>query len=442
MAAQYPLPATRPPEPLEPDAPPPRSRGPILLFIFCLAAAGAYDLWIRRPAENAKPAEIPVRTATVRRGTIERTLRVSGVTSASRSQFLIAPKLQGTRRDRGSSDLSLTLQFLLPAGAPVKKGQRVAEFDRQFMETRLDDLRAAIVQQEALMRRMNAAMELKRVQLMLRIDRAKADAEKAELDLKTASVRSAMQVERFRMNLEAARALHRQLEQELPYLETSERALIRREEIDMEQARRELSKAERNAAGMVLHASMDGVLVLKKVSRGAEQAEIQPGEVVGPGLAFAEIVDPSSIVLQANVSQVDAELLSYALPARVHFDAYPELEIPAKIKSIGAMTRPGGQRAQYVREVPLQLTLSASEERVIANLSASADIVLERAEDVLIVPLECVFRDEANKPYAMVRTESGWERRELDLGIANQIEVSVESGVEEGQSVAAEKFAR
>jgi multidrug efflux pump subunit AcrA (membrane-fusion protein) len=412
------------------------------LFILCVIAAGIYDLWIRRQAEMAKPADMPVRTATARRGAIERTLRISGVTAAPRSQFLIAPKLQGTRRDRGSSDLSLTLQYLLPAGVPVKKGQRVAEFDRQFMETRLDDLRAAIVQQEALMRRMEASMELKRVQLMLRIDRAKADAEKAELDLKTASVRSAMQVERFRMNLEAARALHKQLEAELPHLDTSERALIRREEIDMEQARRELSKAEKNAAGMVYHATMDGVLVLKKVSRGAEQAEIQQGEVVGPGLAFAEIVDPSSIVLEANISQVDAELLSYALPARVHFDAYPELELPAKIKSIGAMTRTGGQRAQYVREVPLQLTLNATEERVIPNLSASADIVLERAEDVLILPRECVFRDEANRPYAMVRTESGWARRELDLGIANHTEVAVESGVEEGESVAAEKLSR
>jgi hypothetical protein len=135
-------------------------------------------------------------------------------------------------------------------------------------------------------------------------------------------------------------------------------------------------------------------------------------------------------------------MLSYALPARVHFDAYPDLELPAKIKSIGAMTRTGGQRAQYVREVPLQLTLNATEERVIPNLSASADIVLERAEDVLILPRECVFRDEANRPYAMVRTESGWARRELDLGIANHTEVAVESGVEEGESVAAEKLSR
>lgn len=442
MAAQYPLPVSRPPEPLAPEARPPRSRGAIVLLVLILLAAGVYDLWYRRQAEAQKPVVVAVRTAKVRRGSIERAVRVSGVTSSPRTEFLIAPKLQGSRRDRGSSDLSLTLQSLLPAGVRVKKGQRVAEFDRQFMETRLDDLRAAIVQQEALMRRMEVNMELKRVQLMLRIDRAKADAHKAELDLKTSAVRSAIQVEQFRMNLEAAHALQKQLAAELPFLDTSERALIRREEIDLAQAKRELAKAEKNAAGMVYNAPMDGVLVLKKISRGAEQTEIQQGEVVGPGLAFAEVVDPSSIVLQASVNQVDAEQITYALQARVHFDAYPDLELPAKIKSIGAMTRSGGQRPQFVRDVPLQLALEASDDRVIPNLSASADIVVERAEDVLILPLECVFRDEANKPYAMVRTDSGWARRDLDLGITSHTEVSVEAGVGEGDAVAAERLAR
>lgn len=427
---------------MEPETPPSRSRAGGWLLLLLVIAGVIYDQWTRRQREAAKPGEVPVRTAKARRGSIERTLRVSGVTSAPRTEYLIAPKLQGSRRDRGAGDLSLTLQYLLPAGLRVKKGQRVAEFDRQFMETRLDDLRAAIVQQQALMRRMDASMELKRSQLMLRIDRAKAQAEKAELDLKTAAVRSAIQVERFRMNLEAARALHAQLLKEFPDLDASERALIRREEIDLEQAKRELAKAEKNAAQMVYHAPMDGVLVLKKVSRGAEQAEIQTGEVVGSGLTFAEIVDPSSIVLQAVVNQTDAEQLNYALKARVHFDAYPDVELTAKIKSIGAVTRSGGQRAQYVREVPLQLTIDQTEERVIPNLSASADIVLERAEDVIIVPLECVFRDDTKKPYAMVKTEHGWERRDLDLGIASFTEVSVESGIEEGDAVAAEKVSR
>lgn len=407
-----------------------------LLAVFVLFVAGV-ERWSKRQSPTAKPSETAVRTAKVRRGILERTLRVSGVTAAARTEYLIAPKLEGTRRDRNAAELSLTLQYLLPGGARVKKGQRVAEFDRQFMETRLDDLRAAINQQEALMRRMQANLELRRSQLWLRIRRAKADAEKAELDLQTAPVRSAIQVERFRMNLEAARALHAQLLEELPQVELSERALIRREEIDLEQAKRELAKAERNAARMVYFAPMDGVLVLKKVSRGAEQTEIQTGELVGPGTTFAEIVDPSSILVQAVVNQADVTELNYSMMARVHFDAYPDLELPARIQSIGVLAR-GGQRPQYVREVPLQLTLERTDERVIPNLSVSADIVLERVEDAVLLPLECVFRDEDKKPYAMVKTEGGWRRQELELGASNWIEVSIEAGVSEGETVAAE----
>lgn len=392
---------------------------------------------IQRNQESPGPV-LSLRRSKARIGTVERVLRVTGITAAARFEYLMAPRLRGTRTGRGANDLSLTLEYLVGSGLHIRKGDRAAEFDREAMRQRVDDLRASIIQQEATMRRMNSNLALKREQLVQRLRRAQATVDKAGLDLKSAPVRSAMQIERYQMALQEAKAVYQQTLLEVPYAEASEKALVRREEIDMIQAKRELDKAEQNLGSMLYHAPIDGIVVLKRISRGgAEYMEVQPGDVIGPGLAFGEIVDTNSILVNATLNQTDAEQVSYGLNARVHFDAYPDIELPGRLTAIGAMTRPGGQRAQYVREVPVRLDLDATEARVIPNLSVNADIILESAPDVVVLPKECVFRD-GQKAFAMVETEEGWEKRQLELGLENNLEVAVRAGVKDGETVAAE----
>ncbi len=395
--------------------------------------------WLLRRAPAPTPSSIArVRTAKARVGSVQRTVRVSGMTTASRFSFLIAPRMRGSRSSRDSSELSLTLERLLRPGSLVRKGQIVAEFDREMMILRAGDYRSSIAQQEAAMLRLEASLLLRRVQQEQRVLAAKGAMEKAALDLKTAPVRSAIQVERFRMNYEEATARHQQMEMETKYVIASETASMRRQELELVQLRNDLRKAEDNLESMVFPAPMDGVLVVKRVSRSGEYVEIQEGESVGSGHAFAEIVDSSSMMLEATVNQVDSEMLRLGLKARVYFDAFPELELPGRVASIGATMKSAGQRPYHVREVPVRVTLDRLAGSVIPNLSASADIIVASVEDVVVVPRECVFRDDRRRPYALIRSGENWMRRDLELGLANHVDVAVQSGVKDGETMAAE----
>jgi hypothetical protein len=139
------------------------------------------------------------------------------------------------------------------------------------------------------------------------------------------------------------------------------------------------------------------------------------------------------------VNQVNAELIRIGAKARVHFDAYPDLELPAEVYSIGAMPRPGGWRADYVKEVPVTFRLLKVDPRIIPDLSASADVVLESVPQALIVPREAIFRDGPDgKPFVFVQQPSGWEQREVDLGPSNFLATAVRSGLRAGELVARE----
>ncbi len=143
------------------------------------------------------------------------------------------------------------------------------------------------------------------------------------------------------------------------------------------------------------------------------------------------------MVIDAVVSQMDIDKMKIGSKAHVRFDAYPDLELPAHIYSIGAMTKPGGMRASYVKDVPVKLKLDKLDPRVIPDLSVAVDVIAESEQAVVVAPLEGVFRDaEAAKPFVFVREADGWLRRDVELGLANNTRVAVRSGLKPAEVIA------
>jgi multidrug resistance efflux pump len=207
----------------------------------------------------------------------------------------------------------------------------------------------------------------------------------------------------------------------------------------LRQAKLELARAEANTERMVMKAPINGLVVMQTIFRSPEMVQIQAGDQLWPGMRFMQIVDTSSMIINASVNQVDAESIRVGGKATVRFDAFPGLELPATVHSLGAMTRPGGMRAQYVKEIPVTLKLDRLDPRVIPDLSVSVDVEIEREQAAAMVPLASVFHDSSmNKPFVWIRQDNGWARREVELGTASNITVAVRSGLRPGEVVATE----
>ncbi len=334
----------------------------------------------------------------------------------------------------------LVLVKVASPGAHVKKGEVVAEFDRQYMLLRLDDYKDSVTQLEANVKKLKADLAVAKEAHNQQVRSAKADLDKAELDLKTIEVRSAIESEAFRLNAEEARARYKQMEAEVKLFDESQRAQIRNAELELQQSLIELKRAEANTDRMVLKAPFDGVVVMQTIFRGGQFGQVQQGDQIWPGMNFMSIVDPSSMVVNASVNQADSGMLRLGLKAAVRLDAYPDLQLPATLIGVGAMTKLAGWRPNYFREVPVRLKLDQIDARVLPDLSASASIVLETAQQTTIAPLEAVFHEgNDQRPFVFLRSPAGWVRREVELGLANQFQVAVRSGVQKGDVIAAQR---
>lgn len=429
---------------LPPGHRPSRSHRIGLIPLAAALAVLAYAVWPDRPGPVERPR---AKTAAARSGTIARKIRISGMMAARRSATFVAPRVRGSRgRSLAGGDFRLVLESLVPPGSRVRTGQVVAAFDLQYMETRLDELRADIRQRELTNQRIDASTAVRRASLDQRIRNARATLEKAGLNLKTIPVRSAMQAERYRIAHEEAQANLDHLLVQRKWFDQAEMSQLRREELMLRDAVLDLERAAENLDRMVFRAPLDGAAIMGTIQRGHEQAEIQPGDEIRAGHAFLQVVDTSSLYLAGQVSQADGQKIRPGARATIHLDAVPSFEMPGRVVTVGALATTTRYRPGWVSSLAVQVEPDAPDPRVFANASASADIVLDSEQAPAVVARECVAEATEDSGYVLIRTgdgdgeEESWVRRPVELGLASNNEVAVRTGLAAGDVVACGAF--
>ena len=416
-------------------------RGWVWVLLAIIAGSGWFAL---RNAGSSDAGPLPIATAPTRKaravaGVLERTLRITGVTMAATTATLRAPQMSGRRSGGGGhTDFTMTLEEIAAQGSRVKKGDVLASFDRLYMTTRLDDYRASRLLHESNVQVLHAGLTVKREAHRQRIRAAKGRMEKAAFDLQTSPVRSANKIESMRIAHEEAQIQYRALLEQAKFLEESEMASIRYTELDLKESKMEERRAESNLETMVTRAPINGFASAVETFRGSENTQIRAGDQISPGQLFMRVDDPSSIVVEASANQVDVQELRMGARAQVMFDAYPGLQLPARLYSVDPITTGSRYRPYFVKRVRVRLRLERTDPRVISDLTVNADLVLESEKSSAIIPLEAVSEDpQSGQSYAFVEDSGGWKRKDLDLGLRNNTSVAVASGLEEGAVVAA-----
>ncbi len=388
-----PKPLSTGPAVVPPKPPPERRRtafwGTLVTGALLAAGAGAYYLntQSQKKISGGGTPILTVSTAVVGMGDVQSTVRVNGTVGAQNFVSLLAPRIIGSRTgfnrggDQGgvggsAGDFSLVLMKLQQAGNHVKTGDVVAEFDPQFQIQRLDDYKDSVVQLENSIKKMIASLVAAKEAHDQTERSAKADWDKAILDLKTADIRSKIDAEKFKLAVEEAESKFKQLTAEAALVDESQRAAIRSSELNRDQSKIELQRAEVNVQKMVMNSPMNGIVVMQSIVRNGEFGQIREGDQIAAGQPFMQIVDPSSMVLNATVNQVDAERLRLGMKATIRLDAYPDIEVPGTLLGIGAMAKTSNFRARWVGEIPIRLKIEKMDPRVIPDLTGSAEIVV------------------------------------------------------------------
>jgi multidrug resistance efflux pump len=402
---------------------------PVVLLL--IGGLAAYQLWLKPKPQAAVVTRIPTVKAVA--GTLERTIRISGQTSARNFANIIAPLLRGPE-----SRNSLVLLTTAKPGSRVKKGDFLAQIDGQSAQDHIDDVQDMVKQAKSDVDRRAAqqAVEWENLQQTVRV--AKAEFDKAKLEAGAAEVRTVLDQELLKLAVDEYQARYKQVQADLEPKKQAHKAELRILGITSERQDRHLERHEIDIKKYTIKTPIDGLVAMESVWRGGEMGQIQAGDQVFPGQRIMKVVDTGSMQVEATISQAESQDFRIGQPATVTLDAFPGLELKGRVYSIAALAVGTSWRANnFIRSIPVRIEILGSDPRLIPDLSAAADVVVERSEpNSTLIPLAAVRR-EGGRDIVHVKKADGFERREVKLGMKNHTHAAVLAGVSAGEEIRA-----
>ncbi|MCC7342343.1 MAG: efflux RND transporter periplasmic adaptor subunit [Bryobacterales bacterium] len=406
------------------------SRGWIWLLLLVIVAGGGVAWMTLRPNAQEKAPVIPAaQLAQVKMGKLVKSIRAGGQTAAIDFANISAPEVHARGLDR-----SLTIIKLAPAGATVKKGDVIAEFDATVLQDSLDDQRALVEVAEANLAKKVADLKVEWETFEQTLLVAKATRDKANLDLKTSEVKSEIEAELLRLASEEAEARYKQLQKDSSVKRQSQAADIELLRLEVRDQQQNLVDLQNDLNRFTIHSPRNGLVVLQSNFNGGEMRQVSEGEQVRPGRSFMKVVDPSRMVVDATVNQTESENFTFGQDANIGLDAFPDLKLTGAVTGLGALATGGWRENYYIRNIPIRVTIDHADARVIPDLSAYADVEVRSKEHGLLVP-RAALNYEGEKAFVMRSVGGKLQKVPVTIELTNATLAAVSGGLQEGDQV-------
>jgi HlyD family secretion protein len=372
-------------------------------------------------------ASVDDSTVRVERKEFLQLLRLNGTTQASRSFVVLAPRLEGAQVG------SMVITKLAPAGHRITKDDVLVEFDPQAQTKDYLDKKSTYENLVGQVAQKQSDEDIARAKDDTAMKQAEDELKRAELELQRNEIVSRIDAEKNQEAADEGQATLKQLKETYQLKRAAAAATIRIQEIQRDRAAAAMRYALANAAKMVVHSPMEGVVVYNTIWLGGRMGTVQQGDQVRPGVPFLQVVDPSKMEVRVQLNQVDLLKVHSGQRAQMRLDAYPGLTLSATLEEVSPLGHIG-QFAEAVRSFTARFSVQGTDPRLLPDLSAALDLDLGSLHNALIVPCQSIGT-EANRPFVWVNTGGSFKKRTVQLGPRNDLEAVIVSGIAEGDVI-------
>ena len=385
----------------------------VLAVVVALGCAAFFSL----KALTRTPSTIdPERLARVERMDLARSVVATG-------------KIEPTTKVEIKSKASgIILKLPVNVGDLVRQGQVICELDQNDLLPKLRQARAALGMAEAALNSAQAEYERYKVEAVgPDIPFLKRDMERAR-----EMFRDGLIAQNARDDAEKnyEMAINRQ-QQAVVNLGVA-RAAIARAEAQVEQSRAVLAQAEEDLRNATIVSPIDGVVLSRDREVGDAVSSIL---TMGSGATLIMTLgDLREVYVKGKVDESDIGKVYLGQPARIKVESYKDQTFTGKVTKMSPM----GVEKDNVTTFEVRVSISNESRKLMATMTANAEIMLEERKGVLAVPEGAIIykkdrSTEVEVPDATL--QSGKRRVAVATGISNGSKMQIVKGLSEGQQV-------
>ncbi len=313
-------------------------------------------------------------------------------------------------------------------GDRVKKGQLLAQLDKEEIEAQVDQSRAGLAAAEANQKSSEADYE-----------RAKVDAEGPDVPLlKRAYERavgmakdgvvSTSALEDAQKNYEVALNKQNLAKAQL----IGSRAKIAQAQAQVAQDRANLKQLEEQLGYTDIESPIDGIILSRDVEMGDAVSSIL---VLGSSATLVMTLgDTREVYVKGKVDESDIGKVYMGQPARIKVESFKDKTFNGVVTKISPM----GVEKDNVTTFEVRVSINNPGGELKAEMTANAEIILDEHKNVLQIPEGAILYDKDKKASVEIPdtgAKDGKRKIAVNIGISNGAKTELLGGLKEGDQV-------
>lgn len=333
-----------------------------------------------------------------------------------------------TKVEIKSKASGIVKKLLVDAGDRVKRGQLLAQLDKEEISAQVEQSKAGLQAAEASLTSAEADY-----------DRAKVDAEGPDVPLlkrgydravgmAKEGVVSASALDDAQKNYEMALNKQNVAKAQVSVLKSKiaqARAQVAQDEANLKQLEEQLSYTD-------VESPIDGVVLSRDVEIGDAVSSIL---VLGSSATLIMTLgDTSEVYVKGKVDESDIGKVYLGQPSRIKVESFKDKTFNGKVTKISPM----GVEKDNVTTFEVRVSINNPGGELKAEMTANAEILLEEHKNVLQIPEGAIIYDNQKKASVEVPDPKGKEGKRkvaVNIGISNGAKTELLSGLKEGDQV-------
>lgn len=209
---------------------------------------------------------------------------------------------------------------------------------------------------------------------------------------------------------------------------TSDRVKIAESQVEVAQLG--VDEAQKQLDEAAITAPFDGLVA---------SVDADEGDSVSAVTTIVHLIDLTNMELGAEVDEIDIAEVKVGQRAVIEVDALPAQQFEGVVTLISSLSIEEAGLVLY--EVRIGFDVPPDSELKV-GMSATADIIIQQRDNVLLVPERAIERDSQGNAVVKVMVDEQIEERPVVTGISDGIQTEIVDGLNEGDVVVVETRAK
>lgn len=216
-----------------------------------------------------------------------------------------------------------------------------------------------------------------------------------------------------------------------------------REEVDaaqdnLEVVRDGVSKSNASASSTLIRSTITGLILDIPVKVGNS---VILANTFNDGTTIATVANMNDLIFRGNIDETEVGRLSTGMTMKITIGALQDLKFDARLEYIAPKATDQNGANQF--EIKAAVNLPSNATNIRSGYSANAEIVLAEAKNVLAVQESAIEFDGDDTYVYVIRGEGDkqtYERRKVQTGISDGINIEIRSGVKPNERIRGPKM--